>query len=120
MSHQLKAVSSNITQAYLNILDAQEYKNWEVQASSVFLKNKLILSPPGSGADQSGYLKSRYTFQATDWEMSLDLEAEKSNELHKGQTAGAIFNIYYLAHTPTADLNKSYGQFGKGLVSTML
>ena len=52
--------------------------------------------------------------------MSLDLEAEKSNELHKGQTAGAMFNIYYLAHTPTADLNKSYGQFGKGLVSTML
>ena len=52
--------------------------------------------------------------------MSLDIEAEKSNELHKGQTAGAMFNIYYLAHAPTADLNKSYAQFGKGLVSTML
>ena len=50
----------------------------------------------------------------------MDLEAEKSNELHKGQTAGAMFNIYYLAHAPTADLNKSYAQFGKGLVSTML
>ena len=52
--------------------------------------------------------------------MSIDLEAERNLEIHQGQTAGANFNIYFLAHTPLADMNKSYSQFGKGLGSSQL
>ena len=29
-------------------------------------------------------------------------------------------NIYFLAHSPLADMNKSYAQFGKGLGSSQL
>ena len=52
--------------------------------------------------------------------MSIDLEADRSNGYHQGGTAGSNFNIYFLAHTPLADMNKSYSQFGKGLGSSQL
>ena len=57
--------------------------------STVFLTNKIVLAP--GGKDQYGYLKGKYvslslfsndinlfqTFKATDWEMSIDLEAKR-------------------------------------------
>ena len=52
--------------------------------------------------------------------MSIDLEADRSFEFHGGASSGSNFNIYYLAHTPLADMNKSYSQFGKGLGSSQL
>ena len=39
--------------------------------------------------------------------MSLDVEADRT-QYFDGQTAAANMNIYFLAHAPLADMNKSY------------
>ena len=77
------------------------FGDWDLQLSTVFLTNKLVLAP-GGGNDQSGFLKSKYTFTATDWEMSIDLEAAEVDH-HEGAAAAGSFNLYFLAHSPTSE-----------------
>ena len=66
-----------------------------------------MLAPAGAGIDQIGYLKSKFTFSATDWEMSIDLESSK-HPRHEGASSYGSFNIYFLAHPPNADMQKNY------------
>ena len=87
--------------------------SWTTNASTVFLNNRLVLAPAGSGTDQYGFLKQKYTFMSTDWEMNIDFETENAEQYYDTR-AGSSLNMYFLAHAPNADRNENWSAFGLG------
>ena len=55
------------------------------------------------------------TFEATDWEMSIDLSTKASTVSRGG---GANFNIYFAETVPRSDFKKEYVDFGTGTVQS--
>ena len=93
-------------------LDTADFENWDLQESSVVLQDKIILTP--TGRDHYGFMRNLWTFSATHWEMSIDLDIDYQSERAEGGVAE--FQIYLLMHEPEPLTQGQFKAFGQGLL----